>query len=63
MDQEVHQRHQGVERMLVGVFLLPLVEMLGGRAALHPPEVRQEDQVGPEVDRQQGDLVGPEVSL
>ena len=63
VDPEAHQRHQGVERMLVGMFLLPLVEMLGGRAALHPSEVRQEDQVGPVVDRQQGDLVGPEVGL
>ena len=63
MDQGVLQRLQEVERMLVGMFLPPLVEMQGDRATLHPSEVRQEGQVGLEVDRQQGDLVGPEVSL
>ena len=63
VDPEVHQRHQGVERMLVGMFLQPLVEKLGGRAALHPSEVRLGDQEGPEVDRKQEGLVEPEVGL
>lgn len=63
VDPGLHQRHRAVERMLVGMFLQPPVEMRVARAVLHPSEVRLGVQGVPEVDRKQEGQVEPEVGL